>query len=117
MLRYIACVKYCTMNKGSNAMYVEGVESSSIYTIKAVMLCMSKVLKEVQVLLHIFVHNFLNLYHADQILPILCCVPSVTKVTLLHFIHALPSVTKVSAIIVPQKFCNFACIFNIVKLL
>ena len=29
-------------------MYVKGVESSSIYTISAVMLCMSKVLKEVQ---------------------------------------------------------------------
>ena len=26
VLRYIAFVKYCTMNKGSNAMYVEGVE-------------------------------------------------------------------------------------------
>ena len=42
----------------------------------------------------------LNPYHAGQILPILRCVPSVTKVTLLHFIHALPSVTKVSATIV-----------------
>ena len=48
VLRYITCVKYYTMNKGSNAMYVKGVESSSIYTIKAVMLCMLKVLKEVQ---------------------------------------------------------------------
>ena len=48
ILRYIACVKYCTINKGSNAMYVEGVESSLIYTIKAVMLCMSKESKEVQ---------------------------------------------------------------------
>ena len=28
--------------------YVEGVESSSIYPIRAVMLCMSKVLKEAQ---------------------------------------------------------------------
>ena len=28
LLRYIACVKYCTMNKGSNAMYVKGVEKS-----------------------------------------------------------------------------------------
>ena len=37
VLRYIACGKYCTMNKGSNPMYVEGVESSSIYTIRAVM--------------------------------------------------------------------------------
>ena len=36
------------MNKGSNAMYVEGVKSSSIYTIRAVMLCMLKVSKEVQ---------------------------------------------------------------------
>ena len=59
----------------------------------------------------------LNPYHAGQILPILHCVPSVTKVTLLHFIHALTSVTKVSATIVLQKFYNFACIFNIVKLL
>ena len=31
----------------SNVTYVKGVESSSIYTIRAVMLCMSKVLKEV----------------------------------------------------------------------
>ena len=28
--------------------YVEGIESSSIYTIRAVILCMLKVLKEVQ---------------------------------------------------------------------
>ena len=48
MLRYIASVKYCTMNKGSNAMHVKGFKSSSIYTIKAVMLYMSKVSKEVQ---------------------------------------------------------------------
>ena len=34
--------------KGCNALYVEGVESSLIYTIRAVRLCMSKVLKEVQ---------------------------------------------------------------------
>ena len=47
-VRCIACVKYYTMNKGSNAMYIKSVESSSIYTIRAVMLCMSKVLKEVQ---------------------------------------------------------------------
>ena len=45
---HIACVKYCTKNKGSNAMYVERVESSSIYTIRFIMLCMWKVLKEVQ---------------------------------------------------------------------
>ena len=36
------------MNKGSNAMYVEDVKSSSIYIIRAVMLRMSKVSKEVQ---------------------------------------------------------------------
>ena len=29
VLQYIACLKYCTMNKGSNAMYVEAVERSS----------------------------------------------------------------------------------------
>ena len=34
--------------------HVKGVESSSINIIRAVMLCMSKVL-------HIFVHNFLNI--------------------------------------------------------
>ena len=34
--------------KGCNALYVNGVESSSIYNIRAVMLCMLKVLKEVQ---------------------------------------------------------------------
>ena len=34
--------------KGCNALYVEGVESSSICTIRAVMLCMSKVLKVAQ---------------------------------------------------------------------
>ena len=33
VLRYIACVKYCTMNKGSNAMYVKGVKSNSQYTL------------------------------------------------------------------------------------
>ena len=32
----------------SNVTHVKGVKSSSIYTIKAVMLCMSKVSKEVQ---------------------------------------------------------------------
>ena len=32
----------------SNITHVEGVESSSIYTIRAVMLCMLKVSKEVQ---------------------------------------------------------------------
>ena len=32
----------------SNVTHFEGVKSSSIYTIRAVMLCMSKVLKEVQ---------------------------------------------------------------------
>ena len=32
----------------SNVTHVKGVESSSINTIRAVMLCMSKVLKEVQ---------------------------------------------------------------------
>ena len=32
----------------SNVTHVKGVKSSSIYTIRAVMLCMSKVLKEVQ---------------------------------------------------------------------
>ena len=32
----------------SNVTHVKGVENSSIYTIKAVMLCMSKVLKEAQ---------------------------------------------------------------------
>ena len=47
VLRYITCFKYCTMNRGSNVMYVKGVESSSIYTVRAVMLSMSKLLKEV----------------------------------------------------------------------
>ena len=37
VLRNIVCVKYCTMKKGSNAMYVKGVKSNSIYTIRAVM--------------------------------------------------------------------------------
>ena len=32
----------------SNVTHVKGVKSSSIYTIRAVMLCMSKVLKEAQ---------------------------------------------------------------------
>ena len=39
----------------SNVTHVKGVKSSSIYTIRAVMLCMSKVLKEHT---HIFTHNF-----------------------------------------------------------
>ena len=34
--------------KDCNVLYVEGVKSSSIYTIRAAMLCMSKVMKEVQ---------------------------------------------------------------------
>ena len=34
--------------KGCNALYIEGVKSSSVYTIRAVMLCMSNVSKEVQ---------------------------------------------------------------------
>ena len=33
--------------KGCNALYVKGVKSSLIYTIRAVMLCMSKVSIEV----------------------------------------------------------------------
>ena len=64
-----------------------------------------------------FVHIILNPYRAGQILPILLYVPSVTEVMLLHFVHTLPSVTKVSATIVLQKFCNFACISDIVKFL
>ena len=39
---------YCTMNKGTNAMYVESVKSSSKYTIQTVKLSMSKVSKEAQ---------------------------------------------------------------------
>ena len=38
--------------------HVEGVESSSINTIRAVMLCMSKVLKDHT---HVFTPNFLNI--------------------------------------------------------
>ena len=45
----------------SNVTHVKGVESSSINTIRAVMLCMSKVLKEFKMVLHIFAHNFLNI--------------------------------------------------------
>ena len=41
--------------------YVKGVESSSIYTIRAVMLCMSKVSKKLKMVLHIVAHNFLNI--------------------------------------------------------
>ena len=42
----------------SNVTHVKGVESSSIYTIRAVLVCMSKVLKEHT---HVFTHNFLNI--------------------------------------------------------
>ena len=45
VLRYIACVKYCTMNKGSNAMYVEGVKSAYRAPQYGVMLLMLKVSK------------------------------------------------------------------------
>ena len=45
----------------SNVPHIKGVESSSIYTIRAVMLCMSKVLKETQNCLTIFAHNFHNI--------------------------------------------------------
>ena len=43
-------MKHCTLIpiKDQKAMHVRGVQSSSIYTIRAVMLCMSKVSKEVQ---------------------------------------------------------------------
>ena len=41
----------------SNVTHIEGVESSSIYTIRAEMLCMSKL----KTILHIFAHNFLNI--------------------------------------------------------
>ena len=34
--------------KGCNALYVKGVKSNSMYTIRAVMVCMLKVSKEVQ---------------------------------------------------------------------
>ena len=44
-----------------NFTHVKGVESSSIYTIKAVMPCMSKVLKEAQNGLEHFCSNFLNI--------------------------------------------------------
>ena len=49
MLRHIACVKYCTMNKGSNAMYVKGVKSSSIYTVRAVMLSCQRCQKKLNI--------------------------------------------------------------------
>ena len=39
----------------SNVTHVKGVKSSSIYTIRAVMLCMFKMV------LHIFTYNFLNI--------------------------------------------------------
>ena len=47
------------------------------------------------VTLIIIQYLYFNPYRAGQILPILHYVPSVTKVTLLHFIHTLLSVTKV----------------------
>ena len=45
----------------SNVTHVKGVESSSINTIRAVMLCMSKVSKKFEMVLHIFAYNFLNI--------------------------------------------------------
>ena len=42
-------VKYCTTNKKSNVMYVRGVQSCSIYTIRDVMLCMSKGIKALSI--------------------------------------------------------------------
>ena len=42
------CGFYTTEYIQSNLTHVRGVESSSIYTIRAVMLCMLKVSKEVQ---------------------------------------------------------------------
>ena len=41
-------ILYCTMNKGSNAIHVKGVKSSSKYTIRTVKLSMSEVSKEAQ---------------------------------------------------------------------
>ena len=48
MLRVLKVAQYTVDYKGCNALYVKGVESNSIYTIRAVMPCMSKVLKEAQ---------------------------------------------------------------------
>ena len=52
------------MNKGSNAMYVKGVKNSSIYTIRAVMLCMPS--KEVQ-----NGHNCLNIQLIFNLIKVL----------------------------------------------
>ena len=49
------------------------------------------------------IEKTVNPYHTSRISPILCCVSSVTKVMLLHFIHTLLSVTKVSNTIVLQN--------------
>ena len=45
VLRYIVCVKYCTMNKESNAMYVKAVKSAYRAPQYSAMLLMSEVLK------------------------------------------------------------------------
>ena len=54
---------------------------------------------------------YFNPCRARQILPIIHFMASVTKVMLLHFIHTLLGVTKVSATILLQKFCNFCMHF------
>ena len=58
-----------------------------------------------------------NPYPADHFFPFLRYMPNSTKVTLIHFIHTLPSVTKVRGTKVLQKFLVFAHVFNIVNLL
>ena len=60
---------------------------------------------------------YVNPYPADLFFPLLRYMPNSTKVMLIHFIHALPSVTKVQGTKVLQKFLVFAHIFNIVNLL
>ena len=45
VLRYIVCVKYCTMNKESNAMYVKTVKSAYRVPQYSAMLLMSEVSK------------------------------------------------------------------------
>ena len=55
---------------GHYAIYVKGVKSILIYTIRAVMLCMLKVTKEVQNGVTHFAHHFLNnqqIFNAEKV--------------------------------------------------
>ena len=55
---------YRELSIQSNVTHVKGVKSSSIYTIRTVLLCLLKVSKEHT---HVFTHNFLLIFNRFSI--------------------------------------------------